>query len=56
MTEGVNKEQVRAAEVPVENKIDTKPATNGVAWYDVVVVLLFFMLSQAINKRVGKSL
>lgn len=49
MVEGVNKEQVKGAELPVENKIEAKPAAKGVAWYDVVVVLLFFVLSQALG-------
>ena len=44
MTEGVNKEQVKGAESPAENKIETKSATKGVAWYDIAVILLFFML------------
>lgn len=56
MTEGVNKEQVMGAENPVENKIDIKPATKGVAWYDVVVLLLFFMLSQALGGFVSTFL
>ena len=56
MTEGVNKEQVRGAEGPIENKIDTKPAAKGVAWYDVAVVLLFFMLSQALGGFVSALL
>ena len=49
MTEGVNKEQVKSAESIAENKIETKPAAKGVAGYDVAVVLLFFMLSQALG-------
>ena len=44
MTEGVNKEQVKGVEIPIENKIEPKPVTKGVAWWDVVVVLLFFVL------------
>ena len=49
MTEGVNKEQVKGVEIPIENKIEPKPVTKGVAWWDVVVVLLFFVLSQALG-------
>ena len=56
MTEGVNKEQVKGAESPIENKIETKPAAKGVAWYDVAVVLLFFMLSQALGGFVSALL
>ena len=49
MTEGVNKEQVNGVEAPVENMVETKCATKSVAWYDIVVILLFFMLSQALG-------
>ena len=56
MTEGVNKEQVKGAESIAENKIETKPAAKGVAWYDVAVVLLFFMLSQALGGFVSALL
>ena len=56
MTEDVNKEQVKGAESPTENKIETKPAAKGVAWYDVAVVLLFFMLSQALGGFVSALL
>ena len=56
MTEGVNKEQVKGVEIPIENKIEPKPVTKGVAWWDVVVVLLFFMLSQALGGFVSTFL
>ena len=56
MTEGVNKEQVKGAESAAENKIETKSAAKGVAWYDVAVVLLFFMLSQALGGFVSALL
>ena len=56
MTEGVNKEQVKGVESPAENKIETKPAAKGVAWYDVAVILLFFMLSQALGGFVSALL
>ena len=49
MTEGVNKEQVNGVEATVENMVETKCATRSVAWYDIVVILLFFMLSQALG-------
>ena len=49
MTEGVNKEQVNGVEAPIENMVETKCATKSVAWYDIVVILLFFMLSQALG-------
>ena len=49
MTEGVNKEQVKGAEAPIEHMVETKCATKSVAWYDIVVILLFFMLSQALG-------
>lgn len=49
MTEGVNKEQVNGVEALVENMVETKCATKSVAWYDIVVILLFFMLSQALG-------
>ena len=49
MTEGVNKEQVNGVEATVENMVETKCATKSVAWYDIVVILLFFMLSQALG-------
>ena len=49
MTEGVNKEQVNGVEAPIENMVETKCATRSVAWYDIVVILLFFMLSQALG-------
>ena len=56
MTEGVNKEQVKGVEIPIENKIEPKPVTKGVAWWDVVVVLLFFVLSQALGGFVSAFL
>ena len=56
MTEGVNKEQVKGAESIAENKIETKSAAKGVAWYDIAVVLLFFMLSQALGGFVSALL
>ena len=56
MTEGVNKEQVKGAESAAENKIEPKPVTKGVAWWDVVVVLLFFVLSQALGGFVSAFL
>ena len=56
MTEGVNKEQVKGTESPAENKIETKSATKGVAWYDIAVILLFFMLSQALGGFVSALL
>ena len=49
MTEGVNKEQVNGVEAPIENMVETKCVTKSVAWYDIVVILLFFMLSQALG-------
>ena len=49
MTEGVNKEQVNGVEAPAENMVETKCATKSVAWYDIAVILLFFMLSQALG-------
>jgi membrane protease YdiL (CAAX protease family) len=49
MTEGVNKEQVNGVEAPIEHMVETKCATKSVAWYDIVVILLFFMLSQALG-------
>lgn len=49
MTEGANKEQVNGVEAPIENMVETKCATKSVAWYDIVVILLFFMLSQALG-------
>ena len=49
MTEGVNKEQVNGVEATVENMVETKCATRSVAWYDIAVILLFFMLSQALG-------
>jgi membrane protease YdiL (CAAX protease family) len=49
MTEGVNKERVNGLEAPIENMVGTKCATKSVAWYDIVVILLFFMLSQALG-------
>lgn len=49
MTEGVNKEQVNGVEAPIENMVETKCATKSVAWYDIAVILLFFMLSQALG-------
>ena len=56
MTEGVNKEQVKGVEIPIENKIEPNPVTKGVAWWDVVVVLLFFVLSQALGGFVSAFL
>jgi membrane protease YdiL (CAAX protease family) len=56
MTEGVNKEQVKGVESPAENKIETKSAAKGVAWYDIAVILLFFMLSQALGGFVSALL
>ena len=56
MTEGVNKEQVKGAESIDENKIETKSAAKGVAWYDIAVILLFFMLSQALGGFVSALL
>ncbi len=56
MTEGVNKEQVKGVESPAENKIETKSVTKGVAWYDIAVILLFFMLSQALGGFVSALL
>ena len=56
MTEGVNKEQVKGVEIPIENKIEPKSVTKGVAWWDVVVVLLFFVLSQALGGFVSAFL
>ena len=49
MTEGVNKERVNSVEAPIEHMVETKCATKSVAWYDIVVILLFFMLSQALG-------
>lgn len=49
MTEGVNKEQVNGVEATVENMVEAKCATRSVAWYDIAVILLFFMLSQALG-------
>lgn len=56
MTEGVNKEQVNGVEAPIENMVETKCATKSVAWYDIVVILLFFMLSQALGGFVAAFL
>ena len=49
MTEGANKEQVNGVEATVENMVEAKCATRSVAWYDIAVILLFFMLSQALG-------
>ena len=49
MTEGVNKEQENGVEAPIEHMVETKCATKSVAWYDIAVILLFFMLSQALG-------
>ena len=49
MTEGVNKERVNGVEAPIEHMVETKCATKSVAWYDIAVILLFFMLSQALG-------
>ena len=56
MTEGVNKEQVNGVEAPIENMVETKCATKSVAWYDIAVILLFFMLSQALGGFVAAFL
>ena len=56
MTEGVNKEQVNGVEASIENMVETKCATKSVAWYDIVVILLFFMLSQALGGFVSALL
>ena len=49
MTEGANKERVNGVEATVENMVEAKCATRSVAWYDIAVILLFFMLSQALG-------
>lgn len=59
MTEDINKERVADAEVTVsglaEQKSDQKPQ-RSVAWWDLVVVMLFFFISQVLGGVISTAL
>ena len=59
MTESVKKEEVKSPQVVADDKqsqaAKAKPAPQ-VAWYDVVVILLLFLISQALGGVVSTAL
>lgn len=59
MTESVKKEEVKSPQVVADDKqsqaVKAKPAPQ-VAWYDVVVILLLFLISQALGGVVSTAL